>query len=153
MMKYIIVLSGLFILFFLSGCKDKTVDTYQNDMGIDPAAIADIDSANYTTIEWIDTVKNFGVIKQGDTAFIDFRFRNTGKTALFITRVEPSCGCTSVTYTKGAILPGKEGKVTGLLATLYYPGYANKAIRVTTNTKNVRSQFLTFTGDVKKEVP
>jgi hypothetical protein len=153
MMKYIIAFSLFIILFILCGCKETTVDTYQNDMGIDPAAIADIDTANYTTIEWIDTVKNFGVIKQGDTALIDFHFRNTGNTALFVTRVEPSCGCTSVTYTKGAILPGKEGKVTGLLATLYYPGYANKAIRVTTNTRNIRSQFLTFTGDVKKQVP
>ena len=135
-------------LLTLYACKDKEVETYENDLGIDPATIAQIDSANYTTIDWLDSTQDFGPVKEGDTVFIKFRFKNTGAAALFISRVEPSCGCTGAEYPHAPILPGDSGIITGILATRYHPGYMHKTIQVTTNTLHGISKQLSFHGQV-----
>lgn len=41
-----------------------------------------------------------------------FNFTNTGKDAFVIEKVSVSCGCTSLSYTKEPVLPGKQGTIT-----------------------------------------
>ena len=71
------------------------------------------DPATFTKVQWIDSVKDFGTINMGDSIQISFTCRNIGEKPLFLTQVNPSCGCTVASYTKEAILPGQTGFVTG----------------------------------------
>jgi hypothetical protein len=136
------------VMFFLNACHN-TINTYENKMGIHPGVIAQIDTANYTTIEWEDTVKNFGTVHEGDSVFIKFSFKNTGEKALFLTTVQPSCGCTVADFPKNAILPGKGGEVIAMFNSKDHPGYIHKTIMVTTNTSNRINHLLSFIGQVK----
>ncbi|SEA19205.1 Protein of unknown function [Arachidicoccus rhizosphaerae] len=114
-------------------------------------ANVETDTANFTTIQWIDSLKDFGTAKMGDKVEINYTFENTGKKPLFITQVRPTCGCTVADYTKTAVLPGKKGSVTALFDTNHgAPGSVRKSIVVSSNTINDTHFVLGFTGKVEK---
>lgn len=109
------------------------------------------DTANFTTIQWIDSIVNFGTITQGEKIQLKFRFKNIGDKPLFITNVRAGCGCTVPDYTKGAVAPGSEGEVTAAFDTnRAMAGNVRKTVVVHTNTRNGNEHTLIFTGDVKE---
>ncbi len=71
-------------------------------------------------VKFLDTLKEFGKITDGEIVEHTYRFRNTGKVPVAISKVEASCGCTTPDYTKEIIPPGGEGKVK---ATFNSSGY------------------------------
>lgn len=79
-------------------------------------------------------VHDFGTIKEEIGAVsTQFEFANMGKSPLIIQRVSASCGCTTPSYTKEPILPGKSGKIDAKYSTTARPGTFNKTITVYTN--------------------
>ncbi|MEO8173321.1 MAG: DUF1573 domain-containing protein [Sediminibacterium sp.] len=105
------------------------------------------DTARYTTIQWMDTVVNFGTVTKGEKVKVVFRFRNTGTQPLVLASVQAACGCTIPSYTKGVIVPGGEGEVTGAFdSNKSAAGEVRKSIFVTANTKNKTRHTLVFTG-------
>ncbi len=109
------------------------------------------DTSKYTTIQWMDTVVNFGTANKGEQVKVTFRFRNTGNQPLIVANVRAACGCTVPDYTKGAIAPGGEGEVTGAFDSNKSEGEAiRKSIFVTTNTRNKTNHTLIFTGRIKE---
>ncbi len=77
---------------------------------------------------------NYGDIKEeGGVQTYRFEFTNTGNEALVLTKVEPSCGCTTSDYTKNPVVPGASGYVTAAYNPMGRPGTFNKSITVTTN--------------------
>lgn len=109
------------------------------------------DSANYTTIHWIDSLKDFGSVKFGEKVKIVYQFENTGSKPLYLTSVRPTCGCTIADYTHVAVLPGDKGKVTAEFDSNHGgPGNIRKSIVVSSNTINERNYVLAFTGTVVK---
>lgn len=58
----------------------------------------------------VDTA-NFGKVYDGDTVFYEFWFTNTGNENLIIKQAWPACGCTTPTFTEGAIKPGERGVI------------------------------------------
>ena len=63
-----------------------------------------------------------------------FSFTNTGEADLYIINVATGCGCTTPTYTKKAIKPGKKGKIkVEYDATGRRPGYYRKSVTVYSN--------------------
>jgi len=109
------------------------------------------DTANYTTIQWLDSIKNFGTINQGDKIQILFRCKNTGTKPLIIANARPGCGCTIADYTHEPIAPGAEGLVTASFDSNHghASGEVRKTVMVTTNTKGNTEHYLIFTGEVK----
>lgn len=94
------------------------------------------------------TEHNFGIIKEEIGAVsTQFKFTNTGKSPLVIQRVSASCGCTTPSYTKEPVLPGKEGKIYVKYSTVRRPGTFNKTIRVYTNVPDT-VYVLTIKGNV-----
>lgn len=79
------------------------------------------------------TSHNFGSIKEEGKVNCEFEFTNTGKSPLIINRVQASCGCTTPSYTKEPILPGKTGKIDVAYNTVNRPGSFTKSINVYTN--------------------
>jgi len=106
-------------------------------------------AANLTTIQWIDSVKDFGTIIHGEKVKVVFNFLNSGDKPLYITSAKPSCGCTLADYTKSAVLPGQQGEVTAEFDSNHgMPQHVHKTVVVTCNAKNKPQTVLMFTGNV-----
>jgi len=105
-------------------------------------------TSGVTTIQWIDSVRNFGSINEGQKLSVSFRFKNTGTKPLVIESVEPACGCTVADYPKQPIAPGEEGEITGAFDSEGRPGSQHKTMAVTANTDQ-RKYTLVFDVDVK----
>ena len=136
------ILSFLILFFVISSCK--------NGDNVDLQKKAEADTANYTTVQWLDTVVSIGTINMGEKAQVKFRCKNTGTKPLIITNAKPGCGCTVADYTKEPIAPGAEGWVTGAFDSkkIHSGGEIHKTIIVSTNTFNGSEKYLVFTGFV-----
>jgi hypothetical protein len=122
-------------------------DPYANKFGIKSSVVAQIDTAGYTYITWMDSVKDLGQLKPRESILLYFTFQNTGSTPLYISSVSVSCGCTAVNYPSNPVSPKQTGTVTVRFnAKNYLDGYFRKTVGVTTNTRNKRRHILVFSG-------
>jgi hypothetical protein len=123
----------------------------KNNENINPATEAVADITQYTDIQWLDSVVNFGTINMSEKISVVFRFKNTGTKPLFLSEVRAGCGCTIPDYTKGAIAPGAQGEVTAAFdSNKSHPGEVRKSVFVTANTHNKTNHTLIFTGLIKE---
>jgi hypothetical protein len=95
---------------------------------------------------WVQTLFDFGDIKQNKPVTHTFRFTNNGDGPLIISSVQASCGCTVTDYSKDPVPPGAEGyvKATYNAAKL---GVFNKTVTVNANTPG-EAVMLTIKGTV-----
>jgi hypothetical protein len=112
--------------------------------------LASLDTANYTIIEWKDSIQNFGNVQEGNSVKLAYTFKNVGTKPLFLSKVHAACGCTVVTFPKEAILPAHEEKLVVNFSTLHHPGYAIRAFEVISNTTNNTMHVLKMEGNVIK---
>ncbi|KRD12856.1 hypothetical protein ASE21_02805 [Flavobacterium sp. Root901] len=99
-----------------------------------------------STIVWKAETIDVGQIPQGTPKAIVYEFKNTGKTAVVITQVQGSCGCTATDYTKEPIAPGKSAKVTATYNAAN-KGAFTKTVTVTTSAETA-PKILTLKGTV-----
>jgi hypothetical protein len=99
-----------------------------------------------STIVWKAETIDVGQIPHGTPKAIVYEFKNTGKTAVVITNVQGSCGCTATDYTKEPILPGKSAKVTATYNAANKGGFT-KTVTVTTSAET-SPKILTLKGTV-----
>lgn len=85
-----------------------------------------------SALEWTNPNANLGNIPKGVPATATYEFVNKGDKPVVITRVKPSCGCTSRSYPKEPIKPGEKATVTATYNAAVV-GNFNKSIIVTTN--------------------
>jgi Protein of unknown function (DUF1573) len=117
---------------------------------IDEAALKD--SANFTTIQWLDsTTKNFGTIAEGQKLEVAFHFKNSGNKPLVIARVQPSCGCTVAEQPTEPVAPGKEGNIKAVFDSENHTGVNHKTLYVYANTKGTQANELQFGVIVEKK--
>lgn len=91
-------------------------------------------SQSVPKMEFNKKVHDFGVIKEEvGSVTTQFEFTNTGKSPIIIQRVSTSCGCTTPSYTREPVLPGKKGIVSAKYSTVGRSGNFNKSITVYTN--------------------
>lgn len=91
---------------------------------------------------------DFGKIKEADgNATHIFEFTNKGNAPLVVNRVQASCGCTTPTWSKEPVAPGKKGNITVVYAAPGRPGVFNKTITVFSND-TVSNAILTIKGEV-----
>jgi hypothetical protein len=55
---------------------------------------------------------DFGKTKLNKPVSVDYEFTNVSKEPIIIESARASCGCTTPTWTKEPVLPGKKGKIT-----------------------------------------
>jgi len=106
----------------------------------------EISENNASTIAWKAETIDVGQIPQGTPKAIVYEFKNTGKTAVVITNVQGSCGCTATDYTKEPIQAGKSGKVTATYNAAN-KGAFTKTVTVTTSAETA-PKVLTLKGTV-----
>lgn len=78
---------------------------------------------------------DYGNIYKGDNGVCEFKFKNTGKAPLTITKCQASCGCTVPAWPKDPIAPGK----TAVIRVKYDTnriGTINKSITVSSDAIN-----------------
>ena len=102
--------------------------------------------ATESTIKWKSELIDLGDIPQGKPVTIEFEFTNTGKTAVIITNVKASCGCTATDYTKEPIASGKKATVKATYNAAAKGGFT-KTVTVTTNAEEA-PKVLSFKGTV-----
>lgn len=103
---------------------------------------------NSAVITFEKTSYDFGKIKEQDgPATVVFTFKNNGNAPLVINRVQASCGCTSPSWTKEPVLPGKSGTVTAVYNPANRPGTFVKSISVFSNASK-EPKVLSIKGEV-----
>src|ERR1700723_2154817 len=68
---------------------------------------------------------NFGEVAEGPQVTHEFKFTNTGKEPLVLSNVRASCGCTTPSWPKEPILPGKDAVILVTYNTQGRPGQFN----------------------------
>jgi hypothetical protein len=118
-------------------------------------ATATADSANFTTVQWIDSVKDLGSIREGEKLEVSFRFRNAGQKPLIVQSVSASCGCTVPEKPEKPLMAGEEGVIKAVFDSKGRPGMNHKTISVMTNTTGTTNHTLEFNVNVigEKEGP
>lgn len=94
------------------------------------------------------TTFDFGVIKEEDgVKSASFPLENIGNTPLIISRIDASCGCTTVSYLREPIMSKEKSTITISYDPEFRPGFFEKRIYVYTNS-NTRCNVLTIKGEV-----
>jgi hypothetical protein len=145
---------GLLVLFAavsLIACKtnDKKIPKISSE---DSATIANAmqDTANYTTIQWLDsTYLELGQQPEGKTIELSYRFKNTGKRNLVIQNVTAQCGCTIPEKPEKPIAPGEEGLIKAKYNGSGH-GEVRKEVYVTANTSPNPAHTLVFHAELIK---
>lgn len=118
-----------------------------------PAWIVKAESMAKTEVEWYEQSHDFGKIVEGDVVTHTFRFKNVGDHPLQLTRVKPSCGCTSPEWSDEPIAPGEEGLVSVSFNSSHKRGMQSKSVVITYNGNPI-NKVLTFRAEVQpKEAP
>ena len=102
-------------------------------------------------------VHDFGIIKRGAEATDTFWFINTGDDALIIQDVTPSCGCTSVSWTRSPVQKNGQGYISLSLITEEQHGVFNKEVYIqstaTNNPHGEKRYTLHIKGDARDKLP
>jgi len=89
-----------------------------------------------TEMTFEKTEHDFGIINHPDKVNYNFKFTNTGKNDLIISRAVGSCGCTVPDYPKEPIKPGESGKINVSFNSAGKSGAQYKSVTIVANTKN-----------------
>lgn len=147
---------ALLLMIVFTACGEQVAeeqpkeDLLSTDLVNNPHSANGLDSNLYyesPTMDFQDTVHNFGTINEGEKASFDFAFVNNGKTPLIISNATASCGCTVADYPKDPITPGEGGKIKVVFNSADKSGSINKSVSISTNT-NRSVHLLYFKGNV-----
>ncbi|MCY4780184.1 DUF1573 domain-containing protein [Sphingobacterium sp. UT-1RO-CII-1] len=87
-------------------------------------------------LEFVESVFDFGEIKEGEVVEHMYIFENKGTAPIILSQVSASCGCTTPSYTQTPILPGKQGEVKVVFDSNGQVGKQQKIITVVSNAEN-----------------
>ncbi|MBL7719415.1 MAG: DUF1573 domain-containing protein [Flavipsychrobacter sp.] len=110
--------------------------------GVNPA-----DLEKMATMDFTDSVYDFGKIKEGEVVMHEFEFTNNGKSALIIASANASCGCTVPEYPKDPVAPGQTGKMTVRFNSQGKTGQQEKHITIKSNSRR-GEQYLVIKAEV-----
>jgi hypothetical protein len=142
---------GVVILFSLYACKENSSNSSKSGSSIHATenSGSDIytDTANYTTIQWLDSIQEFGKVTDGEKVLISFHFKNTGTKPLIVSNVSAGCGCTVPEKPEAPIPPGEDGVIKAEFNSSGRVGKVSKNVTVTCNTAT-QNYTLQFEGEV-----
>ena len=132
----------------LAACKTSDKKVAAVNMTKEDIEKAKNDSANFTTIQWIDsTTRNLGKLQKDLPVEITYRFKNSGDKNLVIEDVTAQCGCTIPEKPTQAFGPGEEGVIKAKFNGSG-SGSISKQVYVKANTNPSKDHILTFTGEI-----
>lgn len=130
---------SLVLVFVISSCGNSESD--EERMSVDLIKNHNTGQENPATeednaphFEFVEKVKEFGQITQGEVITTKFQFRNVGKSDLIISSAQGSCGCTVPSWPKEPIKPGAIGEIEVTFDSNGKFGMQNKTITLVANT-------------------
>lgn len=102
-------------------------------------SVATFSYAQKGVMKFKEETHSFGKIEQGKPVTNEFTFTNTGTDPIVISNVSASCGCTTPSYTKEPVLPGKTGSIKATYNAAAM-GSFNKSITVFSNAESPRDR-------------
>ena len=135
-----------------SNTKEVNKDRLSTDLVNNPRSAAGTDTAALNalaTMDFRDTLFDFGMINQGQVIRHEFEFTNNGKSPLVISNAAGSCGCTVADYPREPMEPGKTGVIKVQFHSAGKRGHQEKSITLTTNSIS-GSHHLYIKGEVKE---
>jgi len=103
-------------------------------------------------IEFATPIYEFGKVKSGDPVKYTYYFTNTGSETLEISRVQPSCGCTTAGDFSKKVEPGQAGTIPIQFNSGNFNGNVFKTITVSSNAKNQPTTVLQLKGTIWKAI-
>jgi len=94
----------------------------------------DIDTVNVAKIVFEETAYNFGTVDEGAEVEHTFKFTNTGKVNLLISKAKSTCGCTVPKWPEYPIAPGQSDEIKVIFRTKGKKDYQSKPVTVFANT-------------------
>lgn len=146
-MRKITIISAVLVCLAIISCKENAASKI-NTENLETAKERDeIINLGSPIIEFDTMEYDFGTIVEG--AVIDgvFKVTNKGKVDLIISKVQPSCGCTTPDWTKDPIKPGETGEIKFSFNSNGRVGKQNKSITVVSNTEKM-TEIIRLTGTV-----
>lgn len=113
------------------GCDVRKADQRFKLPGSGTEPVADTNPP--TKVQIIDTVYNFGQVKEGELVEYSYRFKNIGDKPLVVSSAKASCGCTVPEKPEKPIAPGEIGTIKVKFDSKGRPGQAEKIITVLSN--------------------
>ena len=99
-------------------------------------------------VSWLETSHSFGTFnEEAGNAKCTMSFVNTGDSAVIITNVRPSCGCTASEYPHDPIMPGDTARIAISFNPTGRPGHFSKEVYVYTSVEPRRT-VLQISGNV-----
>jgi len=137
-MKKITLLLAIIAIAFVS-CKEDASKKI-NKQNVEKAKKQNkVGSEDAPVVEFAELVHDFGSINEGDVVETTFKFKNTGKSELIITKIKGSCGCTVPSnWDRKPIMPGQESDFTVKFNSKGKPNKQQKTVTVTCNTNKGR---------------
>lgn len=112
---------------------------------------AQVPAGPVTSMEFIGGDRyNFGKIKAGVKARHVFKFKNTGKEPLIIADAKASCGCTTPSWPKEPIAPGKTAELVVEFDSSGKFGGQSKRVTIVANT-NPPETYCYMEGEVEED--
>lgn len=137
-MKNLFILTVLGLTLFACGSGAEKENELSVDLIENPNTAAEdgssVDQSELPHFEFVEKVKDFGQITQGEIVSTSFRFKNVGQSDLLISSAQGSCGCTVPEWPKEPIKPGEEGVIDVTFDSNGKKGMQNKTITLVANT-------------------
>ncbi len=150
-MKKFIVASFLLGSLFCTSCIDES----SNEGGDSGLATSNGNATTVPTylteIQWTETKKDLGSIKEGQSVEVVYEFKNIGSMPLVIQNVKAACGCTIPEKPEEPVLPGKTGLIRARFNSDGRVGANHKTITVFANTAGTKEHELEFDIEVKEK--
>lgn len=116
------------------------------------ASVAADTNAPGPKIEFATPIYDFGKTKSGEPVRYTYYFTNTGDGVLEITRVQPSCGCTTAGEFSKKVEPGQTGTIPIQFNSGNFNGQVFKTITVSSSAKNQPTTVLQLKGTIWKAI-
>jgi len=98
-----------------------------------------------SAVKFDETIYNFGEVAYNSSVTHSFKFTNVTNAPIAIRDVGTSCGCTTPSYSKEPVAPGKTGEVTAKYDSSRIGGF-NKTLTVSINDEQIK---LVISGTIK----
>ncbi|WP_276134079.1 DUF1573 domain-containing protein [Polluticoccus soli] len=132
--------------------KEDNKDLLPTDLVSNPRSAEGTDTAAFNalpTMDFKDTLHDFGLMREGETSSYGFEFTNNGKKPLLISGATGSCGCTVADYPREPIQPGQTGTMKVMFNSTDKIGHQEKSVNISTNSKR-GTHMLYIKADVKE---
>ena len=138
-MKRYLILS--FSLLTLVACKNNSQANSDGKLPTslvnNPHTAGGIDNTSAAmkpTMDFKDTLHEFGSMHAGEAVSYEFSFTNNGKSPLIISSASGSCGCTVPDYPHDPVAPGKSAIMKVTFNSAGKSGHQEKSVTINTNT-------------------